>query len=324
MTVADLVGPYATSAYAMSAYAAMVCAGVAAWLLTGHRHGARRARLMFAGGDPAAASTVPLPAWLRQWVERLHDRFRGPSVHAWWCLPGGAVLALLGDSWLPLCAGVVGVPLARRWLVRRYHGRAARLREQAVIELCAEVTGELRAGRQPDQAMLSAGGLAARDLDDKGAAVLAAARFGGDVPEALRETARTPGAEGLLGVAACWQVAVEGGAGLAEGLDRIAGALRAQRTQREELRAQLAGPRSTALMLALLPAFGLLLGSAMRADPMRVLLHTPAGLTCLAVGGLLEGAGLAWTRRLVRGAEGVGALGSPRSGTSHIAVKEDA
>jgi tight adherence protein B len=320
MTIPDLAALDMTPAYA-----AMLCAGVAAWLVAGHRHGARRARLMLAAGGPAAASALPLPPWLRRWAGRLRDRFGDSSVHAWWCLPGGAALAVLGDSWLPLCAGVAGVPLAGRWLTRRDRGRAARQRERAVFELCAEVTGELRAGRQPDRAMLSAGGLAARDLDDKGAAVLAAARFGGDVPEALRETARSPGAEGLLGVAACWQVAVEGGAGLAEGLDRIAGALRAQRDQREDLQAQLAGPRSTALLLGLLPVFGLLLGGAMGADPMRVLLHSPAGLACLTVGGLLEWAGLIWVARLMRSAEAIGGvgLGSPRRGAPRVMVKGD-
>ncbi|MGH3309900.1 MAG: type II secretion system F family protein, partial [Streptomyces sp.] len=196
-----------------------------------------------------------------------------------------------------------------RWLRQREHRRARERRESAVVELCGAVSGELRAGRQPDRALLSAGGLAAGELGEAGAAVLAAARFGGDVPGALREAARSAGAEGLRGVAACWQVAVEGGAGLAEGLDRVAGALRAERDQREELRAQLAGPRSTAVVLALLPGFGLLLGGAMGAGPLRVLLHSPAGLVCLVVGGLLEWAGLAWVARLVRTAEGTGKAG---------------
>ena len=101
-------------------------------------------------------------------------------------------------------------------------------------------------------------------------------------------------------------MAVEGGAGLADGLDRISAGLRAERDQREELQALLAGPRSTALVLALLPAFGLLLGSAMGADPVRVLLHSPAGLVCLGVGAVLEWAGLTWVARLVRTAEGSG------------------
>ena len=45
-------------------------------------------------------------------------------------------------------------------------------------------------------------------------------------------------------------------------------------------------------MLAGLPvARACCLGSALGADPLRVLLHTGAGLGCLVVGGLLEGVG---------------------------------
>lgn len=142
-------------------------------------------------------------------------------------------------------------------------------------------------------------------LGETQAAVLAAARFGGDVPEALAAAARRPGAEGLLGLAACWRVAVDQGAGLAAGLDRLEGALRADRDQRADLRAQLAGARSTAWMLAALPVLGLGLGAALGADPLHVLLHTGSGLGCLLVGCLLEGVGMWWATRIVRGAEAV-------------------
>jgi tight adherence protein B len=104
-------------------------------------------------------------------------------------------------------------------------------------------------------------------------------------------------------VAACWQVAVDGGASLASGLERVAEALRADRDQREELRAQLAGPRATALVLAALPLFGLLLGAAMGVRPLQVLLHTQAGLACLLGGVVLEWAGLAWVAAIVARAE---------------------
>ncbi|NEB95301.1 type II secretion system F family protein, partial [Streptomyces bauhiniae] len=120
---------------------------------------------------------------------------------------------------------------------------------------------------------------------------------------ALAVAARQPGAEGLLGLAACWRVAVDQGAGLAAGLDRLDGALRAERDQRADLRAQLSGARATALLLAVLPLFGLLLGAAMGADPLRVLLHTGAGLGCLVAGAVFEGAGVWWAARIVRGAE---------------------
>ncbi|MDJ1131901.1 type II secretion system F family protein [Streptomyces iconiensis] len=279
--------------------------------MTGRDDGGRRARLLLAGGGEAAGPRRPveLPRWWRELRADARERLGGRVGREWWCVPAGVLLAVLGASWIPLVAGFVAVPRVRRWLLRREKDRVRRARESAVVELCAAVAGELRAGWQPDRALLAverADGAVVRGFGDEGAAVLAAARFGGDVPGALREAGRLPGAEGLRGVAACWQVAVEGGAGLAEGLDQVAGALRAERDQREDVRAQLAGPRSTALALALLPVCGLLLGSAMEADPVHVLLHTPAGLVCLAVGLALEAAGLAWAGRIVRTADGNG------------------
>ncbi|MBD0742047.1 hypothetical protein BG418_11185 [Streptomyces sp. CBMA152] len=275
------------------ASAAAVCAFAAAWLSVGRDQGLRRARLVLVG----AAVEPEEPPWGRLW-ERLRDRAR-PE---WLCLPVAVVVAVLADSVLPLAAGVVAVPLMGRWLRARERERAKWRRGDEVVAWCGVVAGELRAGRQPGQALA----VAARDTEALGEAeaqVLAAARFGGDVALELRVAAREPGAEGLAGVAACWQVAVDGGTGLAAGLERLEAALRADREQQEELRAQLTGPRTTAVLLALLPVLGLLLGTAMGASPLRVLLHTPVGFGCLVVAGALEFAGLCWTARIVRTGE---------------------
>lgn len=281
----------------MSMGAAVACMGAAVWLL-GERHSAaRRARLLLAGGG--AVGSGP-PGW-RRMTDELR-RLRGRLRAEWWAPMAGLVLAVLGVSVLPVVLGAAGVPLLRRV---RLAGRARRdreLRADAVIALCGALAGEVRAGRQPEEALLRA----ARDCGGLAGAqgtVLAAARFGGDVPDALATAARQPGAEGLRGLAACWRVAVDQGAGLAAGLDRLAAALRAERDQRSDLRAQLAGARATAVLLAGLPALGLLIGTALGADPLHVLLHTTPGLGCLVAGGVLEGLGLWWVRRIVRGAE---------------------
>ncbi|MBT2399280.1 type II secretion system F family protein [Streptomyces sp. ISL-100] len=273
-----------------------MCAGAAAWLLAGRDRDLRRARLMLAGGavDPGGPGAL--------WA-RLAAPVRERLGREWLCVPVAVLVAVLGQSVLPLVAGAVAVPLVRRRLLAGERRRERGKRADEVIALCAAVAGELRAGRQPGQALFAAaagtGGLGGAQAD-----VLAAARFGGDVPDALRRAAREPGADGLVGVAACWRVAVDGGAGLAAGLDRLEGALRAERDQRENLRAQLTGAWATVALLALLPVAGLLIGSALGAGPLRVLLHTPAGLGCLLAGGLLEGAGLFWARRIVRRGEG--------------------
>ncbi|MET9434057.1 type II secretion system F family protein [Streptomyces sp. NPDC006551] len=273
------------------------------WRLAEHERGLRRARVVLAGvAAPGEPDREPLP-W-RTVAARWWDVVRGRRE--WLCLPVAVVLALLGESPLPLAAGAVAVPLVGRRL------RAAALRgrreERAggVVALCGAVAAELRAGRQPAQALLSAlgeagagGALGPREE----AVVLAAARFGGDVPEALRRAARQDGADGLAGMAACWQVAVDGGAGLAAGLDRLEAALREHRDQRERMMAQLAGAWATVAVLAVLPVVGLALGTALGARPLHVLLHTPVGLGCLVVGVALETAGLGWAVRIVRGGE---------------------
>ncbi|MEU6113675.1 type II secretion system F family protein [Streptomyces sp. NPDC047117] len=312
--------------------AALLCAGAGLWRIGGRDSSVRRARLLLAGGETSGpgfavqqwgagdgprsgAGGRPRRGRLRAYGERTVLRCRSWTArlvrlgHAWWCLPLGAGLALLGQSLLPLILGALAVPVVHRRLCARAAQRERHRRRDHVIALCAALAAELRSGRQPGQALLLAGTEAASDagpegLGEPGAAVLAAARYGGDVPAALREAARLPGAEGLTGVAACWQVAVEGGVGLAAGVERVTAGLRAQRHQQADLNAQLTGARTTALMLALLPAFGLLMGSALGADPLHVLLHTPVGWGLLAVGGLLEWAGVLWTVRIVRAAEG--------------------
>ncbi|MFD3586543.1 type II secretion system F family protein [Streptomyces sp. NPDC058683] len=281
----------------MTVGAAVVCGGVMAWLLAERQREVRRARLLLAGGGAVAAGP---PSW-EQTVGELR-RLCGRWRSEWWVLTVGIVLALLAASVLPALAGAAGVPVLRRLRLARQARRVRQAHADAVIALCGAFAGEVRAGRQPGEALLRA----ARDsggLGEAQAAVVAAARFGGDVPGALATAARRPGADGLLGLAACWRVAVDQGAGLAAGLDRLDAALRAERDQRADLRAQLSGARATTVLLAALPALGLLLGSAMGADPLRVLLHTGAGLGCLVVGAAFEGAGMWWAARIVRGAE---------------------
>ncbi|MFF5283598.1 type II secretion system F family protein [Streptomyces sp. NPDC013171] len=276
--------------------AAALCTVFALWWTAQRRRGAGRARAVLAGGVPGGLGGREWPTVAARWWAVLRGR------RAWLCLPVAGVLALLGESPLPLVAGALAVPLVGRRLRASERTKERDARAERVVALCGAVVGELRAGWQPAQAL----SFAARETGALGAAeapVLAAARFGGDVPEALRRAARQDGADGLAGMAACWQVAVDGGAGLADGLDRLEAALRDHREQRDRLRAELAGAWATVTVLALLPAAGLALGAALGAHPLRVLLHTPAGLGCLAVGGALEAAGLWWAARIVRGGE---------------------
>ncbi|WNI16951.1 type II secretion system F family protein [Actinacidiphila sp. ITFR-21] len=293
------------------AWAAALCAVALLTRVPRPGAGVRRRALRLVGSVEFRAGRSPgerlrkLDAWARR---ALAGR---PGVL---CLPVGLVLGLATGSPLPVAAGVLGAPLVGRALRRRAERAAADRGIAAVAALCGTVAGDLRAGRPPNAALAdavdSAGWARGPELAGAASLLLSAARFGGDVPQALRAAARLrEGILGLAAVAACWQVAVDGGAGLAAALDRVAAALRAEADQREDLRAQLAGPRSTAVLLALLPLFGLVLGAGLGARPSAVLLHTPVGLCCLAAGAALEWAGLAWTARIIRDAEDGSAVG---------------
>ncbi|MFH8726432.1 type II secretion system F family protein [Streptomyces termitum] len=260
------------------------------------RRAARRAGALLPGARPARGGATARARAVRWWAA-------ARARPEWLCLPAAGAVALLGRSPLPLVAGAVAVPLVRRRLRAARRRKEREARSGRVVALCETAAGELRAGRQPGAALAHAARRTGA-LGPEEARVLAAVGFGGDVPQTLRAAARREGAEGLAGLAACWQVAVDGGAGLAAGLDRLEAALREQDERRAHLRSELAGAWATVGVLAALPLAGIGMGAALGAEPLRVLLHTPAGGACLLVGGVLEAAGLWWAARIVRGGAG--------------------
>ena len=88
------------------------------------------------------------------------------------------------------------------------------------------------------------------------------------------------------------------GAGLAAALLSLADSARAAERVRRELHAGLAEPRATAVVLAGLPLLGLVMGTALGADPLAWLLGTVAGRAVLALGVLLEVVGAWWAWRI--------------------------
>ena len=166
------------------------------------------------------------------------------------------------------------------------------------IELCQGIHAEVVVGRTPGEALVNA--IAAVEPPDPAALapVVAAVRDGGDVAAALLRAAPGEGGEGLVRLAACWRVSTSVGGGLAALVDRLAVSLREAEAHRQEVAAQLAGPRATARMLAALPLLGLLMATALGMSPLPFLLGSPAGHACLLTGLALDAVGVWWTRRL--------------------------
>jgi tight adherence protein B len=179
----------------------------------------------------------------------------------------------------------------------------ARIRRRAAARGVAEaalvvriVCAEVEAGASADVAVEAAA---------------PATRFGRDLSAmaaALRQ-ARDPTAAvpaELVPLAQALRVSAASGASAAEVLGVVQGQLQAVLDQSDAVAAALAGARSSALLLAVLPVVGLVLGMGLGANPLAVLGGSQGGHGLVLTGVALECAGLWWTSRLAASAEAIG------------------
>lgn len=238
----------------------------------------------------------------------------------WPAVAAGAVLGTIAGGPVVGVAGAVALGVVARLTRHAVTTRRRRQELDSVIEALATLTGELRAGRTPVEALRTAAAMAGGVRPDgavvgstegRGAAdtllvAAATASVGGDVPAAIRATAAGQPADLtslFCRISAAWQVSARSGASLATVLALVERDARTRAQHSRQLAAELAGPRATAVLLAVLPGLGLLLGTAMGAHPLATLLHTPGGRFSLLTGVVLDAAGAVWTLRLMdRGA----------------------
>lgn len=114
-------------------------------------------------------------------------------------------------------------------------------------------------------------------------------------------------------VLAAVRLSEELGAPLAGVLERIAAAVAADEEAEDERRAALAGPRSTAQVLAWLPLLGVALGALLGADPVGVVFSGGPGTVSALLGAALLLLGRWWTEALLARA---GRAGDDPAGTS--------
>jgi tight adherence protein B len=172
---------------------------------------------------------------------------------------------------LPAVAGAVAAATAGVVLSNSAADRGRRRAMAELVESVGALAADLRAGQQPAEAL---------------------AALGDDLIARHRA------------VRAVWAVSECSGAPAAAVLDRVEQDLRAREAQHCEVGAQLAGARSTAGLLAVLPVLGIGLGAAMGARPLTILLGEPRGQLALVVGVVLEASGVLWTARIVTAAQG--------------------
>ena len=137
------------------------------------------------------------------------------------------------------------------------------------------------------------------------ARVAASIERGVAIPPAIVDAASSGGprssnvSDAWRAVGAAWYVAIESGAPLAGTLSETADVLRQLGALHRDVDAALAGPRSTARFVGLMPVVGLLFGTLLGFDTLGMLFGSVPGLVCLVVGGALSVGAMRWTSALV-------------------------
>ena len=225
-----------------------------------------------------------------------------PSPHVLTACAGaaGAVVGVTVGLPVGVALGLVVATAARlvaRIAVRRRVAARAAALAAALRLLCAE----LEAGSSPASALAAAAEIPGESRAAFVAAADAVAR--GDDPLPLLRLHAPPDDAGFAALVAAWQVAADTGTPLAAVLSRVDADVAAERAQARAVAISVAGPRSSAAMLAGLPLLGIGLGAAMGARPLDLLLGTPVGQMVLCAGVLLDVLGLLWTKRVIDTAE---------------------
>lgn len=166
----------------------------------------------------------------------------------------------------------------RRWRGRRRSQEDLGLQIGAMV---GEAAALLRAGALPEDAWREAG--------TRRPALLSALTEGSD--PAVRRAHQ--------GVQAAMRLAQDVGAPPADVLDHCRRALADAADAETARRIALAGPQSSARLLAALPLLGLVLGAGLGADPVAVFTDGSWGTVCLLVGVALMVLGHRWVRREV-------------------------
>ncbi len=208
----------------------------------------------------------------------------------------GAVLIDGARGGLLSAAGAMILITAGRLLVQHRRRRTVIINQIAVSRACNALAAQLRIGQVPAEALITAA------VDHP---VLADAErvlaIGGDVARVWRAQARRDdGHAGLGEVARAWQVSLETGAPMAATLEQVAAGLAADHRLQAVIAGELAAPRATSKVMAMLPFCGIGLGYVLGGDPIGWLLAGPLGWGCLFLGALLACAGVLWIEALAR------------------------
>lgn len=248
----------------------------------------------------ASALALAVLTWpdapLRRLGRARHGHVPG-RLPAWWPILLVAALPVAGAH-VALASAIA----ARTGLGihRHIQARAATDRGQAELARAAEtLAGALRAGQPAAVALAIAGSDAGGEVGAAIGAAAGRARLGGSVSDALTDA----GLPVLAGLTAAWRVAETRGIPLADIAEGVRADAVGRRAHRSRAAASLAGPRTTMLILAVLPLAGIGMGQLLGAAPLAFLGGGGLGGLTLIAGVACTAAGVAWSLRILADAE---------------------
>jgi tight adherence protein B len=263
-----------------------------------------RGRLPVRPASPAATSTRarPAPAWFASALDAA--AIDVDPDRAWWAAVAGVCMlfaagGLLGGPALAvLTAGATAGGTAVALRTRR--GRSmARLEAELPVALEA-IARSLRSGATMRAAVAEAVDATSGRLGAHLARVDGDVRRGVPMVDALDAFACRLPLPGVRLAVAALGLGIETGGANARAIDGVAATLRDRAGADAEARALSAQTRASVLVIALSPAAFCAFAVATDARTARFFFRSPAGLTFLAAGLALDGAGALWMRRLSR------------------------
>lgn len=188
------------------------------------------------------------------------------------------------------------------WYVRGIRARRrTHRRETVVAAFLGHLAGELRAGRDMPRAVEQATTNLPVDSPPELARLLdrvaAHARRGASGARLLADGSGA--VPELAGLGQLWSLAERHGLPLAPLVEQAQLRIDTRLRHRTATSATLQGPQATAVILTLLPAAGIAMGTAMGADPAGFLLGGGAGGLLLVTGTALASAGFVWSRHII-------------------------
>ena len=239
----------------------------------------------------AGAAAVGQPAPAGRIVER--GRTPGPRLIPATAICAGACAVVFGRVSLVVAAAMAGATGIHILRARRA-ARAARRRSSAAAAYLGAVSTNLQAGASLPDALSRAGEQVAEpELRREAMRMSHQARTGSRLETHVPELER---------LGALWAISASRGVPLAKLVTGLRDEVDHANRHRDATRAALAGPQTTAAVLAALPVAGMLMGAAMGASPLALLTGGGIGGVLLVAGTALVCAGVLVSRRIIEGA----------------------